>query len=213
MKIKTSSFCAISRSQDWNVWLRETAADLHNELQATLNSHKGCKANSEKMVDIYNALYQRGLGVKFEEFIQRRFPYIIEGQTRVSTLPKTPQPAVTSIPAVQSVSKPIVAYMPADYTAMNKHKVFRAFRPDVLSFPQKHIIVGDPQQLMGLVQEFVKDKVGIDYIIVEDRAYIEYFDNRHADVVSKIPRHSREIYAYRQRVNGLPQPNPGKPPA
>lgn len=212
MNIKTNSFCAISRNSDWQLWLREVAADLLADLKKTIDSQAGCKANSKKMVEVYNQLYARGHGTKFEDFISRRFPYIIEGHTRTQHLPKESPPAVST--PTQPFKKAVTQYTPADFESLNKHKVFRSYRPDILSFPQKHIILDKPDRLMGLVQEFVRDKIGIDYIIEDDRAYIEYFENKHADVVSKIPRETRDVFIYRQKKlikNGLPQSDSNKP--
>jgi hypothetical protein len=214
MNIKTNSFCAISRNSDWQAWLRETAPDLLEDLLKTINGNKGCKANSAKMVEVYHALYQRGHGTKFEDFISRRFPYIVEGQTRVQHLDKTPASKAPPPPTNLPTKKVITQYTPVDFEALNKHKVFRSYRPDILSFPQKHIIIDQPDRLTHLVHEFAKDKIGVDYIIIEDRAYIEYFESRHGATVNKVERSTRDIYIYRQKLmgHGLAQHNPGQPP-
>jgi hypothetical protein len=59
MRIKTSSFCGLARSDDWQKWLKATSEELYRELMKTVNSRKGCRANSNKMMDIYYSLYQK----------------------------------------------------------------------------------------------------------------------------------------------------------
>lgn len=187
MKLKISHFCGLSSATDWRTWLKSVALDLYDDL---VNApKKGCKANQEKMVDIHQALIKRGLQTKFEAFIRQRFPYVIEEDDH-STL-NVLRPAKVPPP-----TKPVVGHI----EQMNKHKVFRSYRPDILSFPHKYIIAGDAATLKERVKQFTFDKVGVDTLIIEDHAYIEYFHKRYSDVVGKIPQENRDIWIYRQKM-------------
>lgn len=203
MRIKFSSFCGLSRNPDWQSWLQGIADDLHYDLMQTIRSSKGCRANSKKMYDIYHALYSKNKGKEFESFMRRRFPYmVLEGE-------KSPQPA----PKILAKRKPdpkLIQHRGHEaatdrsarehYEKLNKHKIFKSYRPDLMVFPQKMILVDKPENLYNQVHRFIKNKLAADYIIIEDRAYIEYFEPRFASVVDKIPREKREIWVYRQKA-------------
>jgi len=186
-EIKTSAFCGLSRSKDWQNWLEETAPDLHASLMTTVGSAVGCRANSNKMMDIYFDLNKRGLEPQLITFLKRRFPWIIKGEK------PTQQPSIV-FPTQR------VQNYPKDWASYNKHGVFGVYRPDILSFPQKLIIIDSPDRLMQRVQHFAQDKLAVDYIIIDDRAYIEYFDSKYAMIVDKFPRDSRDIYKYRLKI-------------
>jgi len=193
MELRSSAFCSLSRSLDWQTFLNDIAPDLCRDLKRTIKTSKGCRSNSNKMMNIYFELDRRGLKDDLEVFLKRRFPWIIKktGPTRQATQQMAKKAQVQL--AAKKTTK--------DYGSLNKHGVFRIYRPDVLSFPQKLILVGSPETLHNNVQEFVKSKLAVDYIIVEGHAYIEYFDAKYASVVDKISRESREIYKYRQKIS------------
>lgn len=194
-EIKTSAFCGLSRSTDWQKWLKETSPDLYQDLMKTVNTARGCRANSNKMMDIYFKLNQRGLEPELLTFLRRRFPWIIKEDTS----PK--QKEIKKQTKASSVSHNIRNLKSSkDWGRLNKHKVFSFYRPDILSFPQKFIIVDQPASLYDRVQRFVADKLAVDYIIIGDRAYIEYFEPKYAAVIDKIPQKSRDIYKYRLKM-------------
>ena len=194
IEIKSSSFCGLSRSKDWQTWLEDVAPDLYKDLLKVIDSSKGCRANSNKMMDIYFALHKRGLEPQLETFLKRRFPWII----------KTPQePTAKQLKDNVRTVKLVETQNPRkrpNWDVLNKHKVFLSYRPDILSFPQKHIIIANPQVIYDQVQAFVANKLAVDYLIIENHAYIEYFDTKYAVVVDRIPRESRDIYKYRAKM-------------
>ena len=194
MEIHTHSCCGISQSTDWQHWLGETDPELHSDLMLTLSKKRGCRTNSNKMKEIYVKLYDRGHGSSFEDFITRRFPWLIKSHE-----PARPKQATKPFKALKPVKKqPKLTTQQAE--DLNKHKVFKDYRPNILSFPQKLIISGNPNNLQRRVQAFTRDKLAVDWIIIEDRAYIEYFKPQHAALVDRIPREKREIYQYRQKL-------------
>jgi len=193
MEIRTQAFCGIARSKDWQQWLKVVASDLHTELIEALKINKGCRANNERMQNIYLNLYKRGLEHDFETFMRRRFPWLVKNNNPVDTK------------KIEKNRKPIVAHKKImaphnhqDHAKLNKHGVFASYKPHLLTFPQKLIITGD--KLFERVQEFCKDKLAIDYIIIDDHAYIEYFNAQYASVVPKYLHTKREIYKYRQKT-------------
>lgn len=185
MRLKIEQFCGLSGAPDFRNWLKSTAPDLLDGLMN--NPKKGCKANQDKMVEVHRILYERKLEKQFEAFIKKRYPYLIIGD-------KTASAKISLKP----LEKP--TQVEGHIEGMNRHGVFKHYRPDLLTFPHKYIMVGDPSTLPARVKNFVVDKLGIDYIILDDCAYIEYFPRRYADIINQIKPEDREIYAYRKRM-------------
>jgi hypothetical protein len=154
---------------------------------------KGCRAKSEKMIQIKETLYTIGKGLELESFIQRRYPYMIaQGNSTIK------EPSRQYLEIVKS--KPTTEPKQSDHIdSLNEHKVFKHYRPDLLTFPHKYIIVGSSPTLPDLIKAFIVDKVGVDYIIIDNHAYIEYFTRRYSDVAEKIKQENREIWIYKQR--------------
>lgn len=186
MKVNKNHYCALSRQNDFKNWLKTHALDLFNQL-VEVQRNRSCRQNSEYMMIIYNEIYKRGKGDNFEEFVKKRFPYIIDNEGEA--------------PKSQEVSKK--SYLSKgnkhdSIAASNKHNVFKSYRPGVLTFPQKKIIVlSNRQQLEDSVKKFINNKHGVDYIIIEDHAYIEYFEPKYVNIVNKVPKETRDIHRYR----------------
>jgi len=189
-KLNTSKFCALSRNSDFNKWLKDTASDLHSTL-VRVRKTPGCKSNREYMMIIYRDLYKRGKGEELETFIKSRFSYLIEKEIEAK-FPGVPVQTVDKI-RPKSLKK-----IPFKNEEMNKHKVFKIYKPSMLMFPQKRILMDDSGELLlKLVKKFLSDKIGSDFIIIENRAYIEYFDQKYATINDKIKKETRDIYQYR----------------
>jgi hypothetical protein len=190
-EIKTNAFCGLSRSEDFQKWLEAISKDLHKDLLTVVHAAKGCRANSNKMMDIYFELNQRGMEPQLITFLKRRFPWILkEGYTPEPKI----EPKVVERQQVQQLSSV------KNWAGLNKHNVFKKYRPDILSFPQKKIIIDSPSVLYDRVQKFIQNRLAIDYLIIEDHAYIEYFDMKYAAVIDKILRENRDIYKYRWKM-------------
>jgi len=188
LKLKESQFCGMSRSKAWLEWIAAAAKDLHDDLVQTHKSGRGCRANREKMLSLRKALYDRGMGSRFEEFILKTFPFLIEREEPKQQQATVVHKTVQSLP-VPSQSK--------DHR-LNKHKIFKYYRPDLLKFPHQLIIQdGDPKELERKVKEFVSDKIGVEILVIEDTAYIEYVMPKFADVLSKMSPKLYEIKAHR----------------
>jgi hypothetical protein len=204
MELRVSSFCGISRNPDWHAFLQQIAPDLLSELISFLKVNSGCRSARIKMLEIYKHLYERGKGSEFETFVKRRFPFMVELNTsekvqqKIETQPLKPP---TKVPT----QLPIKTKQPDDRALalkalLEKHGVFRSYKPEILTFPHKLIIRNqDPNELIKIVKEFLSDKITIDYVIIGDTAYIEYLLTKHKDMESKIPQSSREIAQYKLR--------------
>lgn len=187
MRLKIDQFCGLSSAPDFRNWLKSIAPDLLDSL--INNPNKGCKANQEKMIEIHRILYDRKLEKQFEDFIGKRYPYLV-----IKDNYKTSTPSFK--PAAALVATPVEGHI----EGMNKHGVFRHYRPDLLTFPHKYIMAGNPDTLQERVKRFIVDKLGVDYIILDDYAYIEYFPRRYADIINQIKPEDREIYSFRKRM-------------
>lgn len=185
-------FCSLSRSSEWHTWLGGIASDLLADLNSTLKTGS-CKANSFKMIDIYNQLYQRGHGTQFEEFINNKFPYVIDTNVQVITKPVIEgKPANLPIKQSRSDTTKVVQ--------TDTNGVFSNYKPGLLTFPHRIIFTSDnPDDLKVRIAKFIADKLGSDYIIIGNMGYVEYFDTKYADIVDKILPNTREIYQYKQR--------------
>jgi len=187
----------MSRNIRWQVWLKNLAPDLYADLMKTLDGNS-CKANKEKMMQVLVALGQRGHQTTFEEFVRSDFPYLEDLPPRIvagNALPNLP---------VKKKEEKIFNMTPEEEEAVNKHKVFKMYRPHALTFPC-HLIIIDPNKeiLKKRVMTFIRNKIGIDWIVVEDRAYVEYYFEQHRTTLAKMKPEEREIYQYR-RSKGLP---------
>jgi len=186
MQIRVSEFCGLSRAKIWQDWLLASAPDLYTNLMKILNDPKGgCKKNTQGMIDVYSELLKRKLGDKLNLFLKKEFPNVIDNSPK-SVFMKSKR-LNTDVEKYKSIKE------------ANKHKVFKNYNPAILTFPQKLIIIDpDLNELQKKVNIFVKDKVGADYIIIEDRAYIEYFLSKYRSESTKYPKELSEINAWRK---------------
>jgi hypothetical protein len=189
MRLRISNFCGLSRNADWHLFLEQVAPNILNDLQAFLKSNTGCRSAKDKMLAVYRELYSIGKGNDFESFIRKRFPYIIESDDNVP------------ITSHKSPAKPKPKPKLVTPSGMNKHGVFKNYNPGMLTFPHKLILVdADSEQLLRRTKEFLRDKVTIDYIILNDTAYLEYLMKKYEDIAGQIPAESKEIQQFRKKM-------------
>ena len=77
--------------------------------------------------------------------------------------------------------------------------IFIHYNPIVLTYPRRIIFTGPSRELQKKVREFIIDKIKSDYIILGERAYIEYLKKIDEMIMNKIPLSNWQIAAYRQR--------------
>lgn len=188
-KIRINEFCGISRNKLWQEWLRTQAPDLYDQLIAVVSDPAGgCKKNTAVMVDIYNTLVRRGKESELTNYLRKEFPVALEEVQK--NVFKT---------GIKKTNTEVDLEAYKDLQGPNKHKVFKSYNPNILSFPQKKIIT-DPNliNLNKRIKSFIKDKVDPDYIIIEDRAYIEYFLPKYRHEAAKYPTELRELFQWRK---------------
>lgn len=184
-RLRNQQFCALSKEQRFQSWLYTTAPDLHKDLVAHLEVSRSCTANAVKMTEIQGKLEQRNHIESMIRFLRKEFPHAIE---EVVLPDKTP-----SIPTSRQLTEAM------------KTEVFAYYRPALLTFPQKLILENeDPDALRRDVLAFIAGRLGTDYIIIGQRAYIEYFKLKYGKESEIVKATDREIYVYRVK-NGLSQ--------
>jgi hypothetical protein len=188
MKIKVNSFCSVSRHPAWHAFLGRVSPDILEDLKVFLRTNTGCKSARIKMVEIYQKLYARGKDSEFEDFIRQQFPYMeehSESNTKSCAVRPKPKPRRKKI---------------AKQENLNRHGVFKSYQPSLLTFPHRLILVdNNDERLLKSVSQFLSDKIKIDYIIIEDRAYVEYLLPKYAEVQNKLRPEALEIEQYRRR--------------
>jgi hypothetical protein len=180
-RIKTTLFCSISKEAKWQDWLVKISPDLGQELLAHVKNSRSCRANSQKMREVLDKLRKRGAGPALIQFLKTEFPFAIEEVLEKQVPQKTVR--------VETVD----------------NSIFEFYDPHLLSFPQKMILRNDDiNVLRQSVVNFCIGKVGVDYLIIGNTAYIEYFKLKYDTEAGLIKSEEREIYKYRISVK-IPQ--------
>lgn len=77
-------------------------------------------------------------------------------------------------------------------------QVFKYYNPNILTYPRRIILEGNKAQLLQKVQNFIVDKIKSDYVIINNRAYVEYLMQADANLKDQIPLNNWQIAIYRQ---------------
>ena len=174
-KIRTNEFCGLSRNPKWQEWLKTIAPDLYQELTVHLSKTSGCKSNREIMIAIQGKLEGKGLSDKLIEFFNREFPQVIE----------------------KIVNAPI---SPSKRVEVNDRVVFGHYNPNMLTFPQKVIFENlNIEKLNKDVEEFCRDKIGCEFVVVKNRAYVEYFKPQFRNELAAISSNSRDVFKFKSK--------------
>lgn len=182
-RIRKSQFCTLSKEQKWQSWLQSVSQDLYDDLMNHLKISSSCGSNQAKMIDIQKGLEKRGLMNQMVSFLKKEYPTVIEQ-------------IIETNQKIQNKSHNII-------TKSVGTDVFQYYNPSLLTFPQKMIIENENiDELQSEVNEFCMDKIGCDYIIIGNKAFIEYFKRKYQKEYKEISIKQREIYKYRMK-NGL----------
>ena len=77
--------------------------------------------------------------------------------------------------------------------------IFPNYNPHIQTYPRRVILFhNDSRKLAARVKSFIKDKMINDYIIIDNRAYIEYLNTNESDLVEKIPKKNWLIARFRK---------------
>jgi hypothetical protein len=179
-RVKTKQYCSLSKNQKWQSWLQSVSQELYDDLMNHHLANHGCKSNHIKMMEIQRKLNAKKLLPSMVQFLLKEFPNTVE---EVKT------------PTVKPKVKPI--------KISNDDKgVFGYYNPKLLTFPQKIIIENDnKEELERQVHDFCKDKIDTDYLIIGNKAYIEYFRLKYSKESKKISLVDRDIHQYRLKNN------------
>lgn len=185
VRVKLDQFCALSSSAKWQAWLFRYDVALYNELADHLRSGRGgCKGNRDKMIELIGKIDSSpGGSLQLETFLAQEYPFILEKSTDLA-------PVVQSVPrpVVQSIPRPVVQSVPASVISVSRSVPFELRDRHVLTFPHRRIFEGrDSVALHREVIEFLRDKARADYVLIGDRAYVEYVPKEHAGIAYKIP--------------------------
>lgn len=160
MRIRVEQFCSLSSNPIWQSWLYKYDPVFNQELVNHLRSSTGCGANRVKMTEIMNRIVERGDEGLIVDFLKVHFPQMIEDDSRVV--------AVKTFNSRRDI--------PFDVSDAN-----------LLTFPRRAIIDGDQDTLKDLVSNFLSDKVGGDFVIVGNRAFVEYLPASDANLLGQVP--------------------------
>ena len=181
-RIKHNQFCALSKEEKFQLWLAGINSELYDELIKHLETYSSCASNRGKMIIINRKLEDLGLKDKLMEFLKEHYPLTIEYVDEKSE----PEQIIdnSQIKVIFTLKDDII---------------FPNYYPNLLTFPQKMVVQGPPQILETYVKNFIADKINCDYIIIGDKAYIEYFCRKYKQEAAMVKPESRDIFKYKQR--------------
>jgi len=173
-KINSNEFCYLAKSELFLTWLKNLDSAMHTDLISFLMSGKGCSENRTKMYDLLQAITRnRQWALALESFLMQNFPAMIIDDSRdIKTSTRTKE-------------------------VENKHNVFSYYDPSLATFPRRIIFYSD--DLQKDVRDFCARQFYCEWIIIEDRAYIEYIPHDAAAYKSEIPEKNWQIRAFKKK--------------
>lgn len=200
MKILKERFCGLSKSRDFQAFLRSIADDLYSGLLKQLQLGEGCTSNKRHMIKVYEEIKSRGLTDKLEEFLLNRHPYMMIKETNKDKKKEELAQAKQDNEVIKIEAKS----MPELYDKMNHHSVFHTYRPRIFSVPQRRIFVDTSEaKVRTTIEKFIKGKLNTDYLVLEGpdlwHGYVEYFDARFVDSVKEVDHSQRPIAIYKRK--------------
>ena len=174
-KINSNEFCYLAKSELFLTWLKSLDSTMHANLINFLMSGQGCAENRAKMYDLLQAIVKnRQWALALESFLMQNFPAMLIDDSKVL---QTPQKTKED----------------------NKHKVFTYYDPSLATFPRRIIFCSD--DLQKQIRDFCARQFYCEWIIIEDRAYIEYIPYDAAAYKSEIPEKNWQIRAFKKNSN------------
>jgi hypothetical protein len=203
MKIDQRKFCGLSKSKNFQSFLRENYPILFQGLIEHLQQGKGCGANKNKMIEIYKEIEKVDGIPKLVEFLQNVNPSSVVVENPISINDKNPVVSSTLI-------NPYVAFEARSssdlFHKLNIHNVFDIFKPGVFMIPQRMIVFDITREgCANKVVNFIRNKINTDYVILKGpkywHGYIEYFEPQHNEEAKKINIDDRPISRYKKKFN------------
>jgi hypothetical protein len=132
------------------------------------------------MEQIQQELESRRLSQQMINFLMKEYPFAVEEIKEAGDVKPTAMRGQLMVTA-------------------HDQDVFEHYNPNLLTFPQRIIIKNDdPEGLKRDVNDFIINKVGVDYLIMDNMAFIEYFKLKYSAEAKMVALESRELYKYRQ---------------
>jgi hypothetical protein len=197
MKLLKDRFCSLSRSKEFQVFLKKLDPKLYQELINHLQLNEGCDSNKDKMSKIHAQIKKDSKELELIEFMQERYPHMV---VKTSKKPQEVEPKT-------KVKKMVAATSNQLYDKMNHHKVFNIYRPKLFFVPQRRIFVGPSRnEVLNSINRFIRTKLDSDYLILEGpelwHGYVEFFDVRFREHIKKLDINQKSLVKYR-KVNGI----------
>jgi len=178
--INQNQFCALASSEKFRDWLKKIDRPLFDDLLEHLKKGFGCKANREKMKQIFDRL--RVDTEKYDllvDWLKKTYPSTLDGSDPTKLL------------RISGKTDDI-------------HGIFPDYSPTLRTMPRRLIIslhdaVKNKMDLTSLVAAFCLRQAYCDYVVTGDRAYVEYVPQDLAYLVEKIPDKSWSIPAFRMK--------------
>lgn len=182
--INQSQFCALASSEKFRDWLKDEVPELQEELVEYLKKGFGCKANREKMKQIFDRIrVDEKKYASLETWMKKVYPGLLDDQDPNRVL---------------RISG----------TAKDQHGIFPDYSPTLRTLPRRVIIslqdaLRNRMDLVSFVAMFCMRQAYCDYVLTGDRAYVEYMPPNLEHIVEKIPDKNWRIPAFRvkQLVN------------
>ena len=178
--INQDQFCALASSEKFRDWLKDEIPDLHEDLIEYLKKGFGCKANREKMKQIFDRIRVEedkyaSLGIWMKEV----YPSLLDNQDPNRVL---------------RISG----------TADDIHGIFPDYSPTLRTLPRRVIIslqdaLKNRMDLVSFVAAFCTRQAYCDYILTGDRAYVEYLPPDLEKIIEQIPDRNWRIPTFRMQ--------------
>lgn len=136
-----------------------------------LHEARGCNQNRAIMTEVLQEIDKIN-GADLVIFLQKHYPHMLDGPT----------------PRQQR-----------ENIKFESGNIFPHYDPNILTYPRRQIFVGSKRILKRKVQEFLLDKLRGDYIIVNEKVYIEYLEKDDTPIADQIPTKNWLISQYRLR--------------
>jgi hypothetical protein len=169
MRVKIDKFCSLSTSPSWQAWLFHFDGELYKQFIKKLQESRGCNHNRDIMSETLKTINEMGGSDRLLEFLSSHYPHMLVNDEKL----------------------PVVAAMP------EAGEIFENYHPGILTYPRRVIFTG--ANLQKQVKSFLVDKIKSDFVIVGDRAYVEYLTRDDRDIVDSIPQKNWRISAWRTR--------------
>lgn len=170
VQLKVDKFCGLATSPSWQAWLYRFDATLFNRFTLRLRESRGCNQNRDLMVETLKEIKTLNGEEKLLEFIHQHYSSML-----MNELP--------------------MAVPQSDDTT----EVFGYHNPYILTYPRRVIFSGEETELRKKVNAFLLDKIKSDFVIVHDKAYIEYLLPEDTHLKDSIPLKNWKIGQWRLR--------------